>query len=147
MTKLENLKEQIKNYDWMTHSEYKNLKQEILALDDASISNIYSTVIDSIEENENEVRWGLLESEQDLVAYNKRTKYFFKLNSAVGKYVFALWDLEAEKPIEQKLKESTTELLINYLETLENYEGSMMTPDVVENHIYICKGILFARGV
>ena len=114
---------------------------------DASISNIYSTVIDSIEENENEVRWGLLESEQDLVAYNQRTKYFFKLNSAVGKYVFALWDLEAEKPIEQKLKESTTELLINYLETLENYEGSMMTPDVVENHIYICKGILFARGV
>ena len=38
MTKLENLKEQIKNYNWMTHSEYKNLKQEILALDDASIS-------------------------------------------------------------------------------------------------------------
>ena len=147
MTKLENLKEQIKNYNWMTHSEYKNLKQEILALDDASISNIYSTVIDSIEENENEVRWGLLESEQDLVAYNQRTKYFFKLSSDVGDYVMDLYEKELNKPIEQQLKESTTELLINYLKKLEDYEGSMMTSDVVENHIYICKGILFARGV
>ena len=71
----------------------------------------------------------------------------YLISSDVGDYVMDLYEKELNKPIEQQLKESTTELLINYLKKLEDYEGSMMTSDVVENHIYICKGILFARGV
>ena len=55
MTNLNEIKNKSSKYDWMTNSEYQNLKQEIFSLDDDSISELYSTTMDTIDERETEL--------------------------------------------------------------------------------------------
>ena len=146
MTNLNEIKNKISKYDWMTYSEYKNLKEEIFSLDDDSISELYGTTMDSIDERETE----LMHLEREEARYSNwyaRTKYFRKLYSEISDYMFDLYEKEMDKPIEQKLVEDSTEFVQNYLEVLETYEGDMMKPKVVQKHIQICKEVLSSRGL
>ena len=127
MTKLENLKERVGNYHWMTFTEYKNLKKEILELDDDSICNMYATVMDSIDEKETEIRHGSIEAELELNSWYKRTKYFYKLNSDIANHAFDLYEKELNKPIEQQLAESSDEIILK----MNEYEvGELVSPKV-----------------
>ncbi|MAO22843.1 MAG: hypothetical protein CMJ25_19000 [Phycisphaerae bacterium] len=152
MKNLNEIKNKISKYDWMTHSEYKNLKQEIFALDDDSISELYSTTMDIIDERETELYFLEAEAERDMKDWYARTKYFKKLYSEVSDYMHDLFDKEmeseAKKTIEQKLKETDTEILVKYLEFIEDVNNKVSTLSKEERakHIYISKGILFARG-
>ena len=105
MTNLNEIKNKISKYDWMTHSEYQNLKQEIFSLDDDSISELYSTTMDTIDERETELYFLEAEAERDMKDWYARTKYFKKLFSKVARYMDDLYtkemESEAKKTIEQ----------------------------------------------
>jgi len=148
MRNLNEIKNKIANYDYMSYEQYKNLKEEIFSLDDDSISELYGTTMERIDENETELYFLELElEERNIKHWYARTKYFKKLYSDVSDYMLDLFEKEMEKPIEQKLAEDSTELVQNYLEVLETYEGDMMKPEVVQKHIQICKEVLSSRGL
>ena len=84
MKNLNNIKDRIQHYAYMTYSEYTKLKDDILKLNLNQIAEFYSKYMDPVEELETEVRWATLESRSDINAFNKRTKYFFKLSEAIG---------------------------------------------------------------
>ena len=152
MINLNEIKNKISKYDWMTHSEYQNLKQEIFSLDDDSISELYSTTMDTIDERETELYFLEAEAERDMKDWYARTKYFKKLFSKVARYMDDLYtkemESEAKKTIEQKLEETDTEILVKYVEALEDTD--MNFPHISKKErakqLYISKGILFARG-
>lgn len=146
MINLNEIKNKIANYRFMSYQEYKNLREEIFSLDNDSISELYGTTMDSIDERETE----LMHLEREDAGYSNwyaRTKYFRKLYNEVSDYMHDLFDKEMEKPIEQKLAEDSTELVQNYLEVLETYEGDMLKPEVVQKHMKICKEVLSSRGL
>ena len=148
MRNLNEIKNKIANYDYMSYEQYKNLKKEIFSLDDDSISELYGTTMERIDENETELYFLELElEERNIKHWYARTKYFKKLYSDVSDYMHDLFEKEMEKPIEQKLAEDSTELVQNYLEVLETYEGDMLKPEVVQKHIKICKEVLSSRGL
>ena len=148
MRNLNEIKNKIANYDYMSYEQYKNLKKEIFSLDDDSISELYGTTMERIDENETELYFLELElEERNIKNWYARTKYFKKLYSDVSDYMHDLFEKEMEKPIEQKLAEDSTELVQNYLEVLETYEGDMLKPEVVQKHIKICKEVLSSRGL
>lgn len=148
MTNLQEIKNKISNYDYMSYEQYKNLKEEIFSLDDDSISELYGTTMERIDENETELYFLELELEEiNIKHWYARTKYFKKLYSDVSDYMHDLFEKEMEKPIEQKLAEDSSEFLQKYIEVLENYEGDMMKPEVIQKHLRICKDILQERGV
>ncbi len=66
MTNLNEIKNKISKYDWMTYSEYKNLKEEIFSLDDDSISELYNTTMDIIDERETELYFLEAEAEREM---------------------------------------------------------------------------------
>lgn len=152
MTNLNKIKNKISKYDWMTYSEYKNLKKEIFSLDDDSISELYSTTMDFIDENETELYFLEAEAERDMKDWYARTKYFKKLYSEVARYMDDLYtkemESEAKKTIEQKLEETDTEILVKYVEALEDTDMNFphISKKEREKQLYISKGILFARG-
>ncbi len=152
MTNLNEIKNKISKYDWMTYSEYKNLKEEIFSLDDDSISELYSTTMDFIDENETELYFLEAEAERDMKDWYARTKYFKKLYSEVARYMDDLYtkemESEAKKTIEQKLEETDTEILVKYVEALEDTDMNFphISKKEREKQLYISKGILFARG-
>lgn len=148
MTNLQEIKNKISNYDYMSYEQYKNLKEEIFSLDDDSISELYGTTMERIDENETELYFLELElEERNIKHWYARTKYFKKLYSDVSDYMHDLFEKEMEKPIEQKLAEDSSEFLQKYIEVLESYEGDMMKPEVIQKHLQICKDILQERGV
>ena len=61
MKNLNNIKDRIQNYDYMTYSEYTKLKDDILKLNLNQIAEIYSKYMDPVEELETEVRCATLE--------------------------------------------------------------------------------------
>jgi len=148
MRNLQEIKNKISNYDYMSYEQYKNLKEEIFSLDNDSISELYGTTMERIDENETELYFLELElEERNIKHWFARTKYFKKLYSDVSDYMHDLFEKEMEKPIEQKLAEDSSEFLQKYIEVLENYEGDMMKPEVIQKHLQICKNILQERGV
>ena len=148
MRNLQEIKNKISNYDYMSYEQYKNLKEEIFSLDDDSISELYGTTMERIDENETELYFLELElEERNIKHWYARTKYFKKLYSDVSDYMHDLFEKEMEKPIEQKLAEDSSEFLQKYIEVLESYEGDMMKPEVIQKHLQICKNILQERGV
>ena len=66
MKNLTEIKNKISNYDYMSYQEYKNLKEEIFSLDDDSISKLYGTTMDSIDEKETELYFLEAEAERDM---------------------------------------------------------------------------------
>ena len=74
MTNLNEIKNKISKYDWMTHSEYQNLKQEIFSLDDDSISELYSTTMDTIDERETELYFLEAEAEKEVCDNTEQPK-------------------------------------------------------------------------
>src|SRR5210317_1322186 len=104
MRNLQEIKNKISNYDYMSYEQYKNLKEEIFSLDNDSISELYGTTMERIDENETELYFLELElEERNIKHWFARTKYFKKLYSDVSDYMHDLFEKEMEKPIEQKL--------------------------------------------
>ena len=151
MKNLNEIKNKIANYRFMSYQEYKNLREEIFSLDDDSISELYGTTMDSIDERETE----LMHLEREDAGYSNwyaRTKYFNKLYSEVSDYMHDLFDKEmeadAKKSIEQTLAETDSEVLVNYLKYLEDKNNKVSTLSIEERqkHINISKEILSARA-
>lgn len=125
MKNLNKIKDRIQNYDYMTYSEYRKLKDDILKLNLNQIAEIYSKYMDPVEELETEVRWATLESRSDINAFNKRTKYFFKLSEAIGTVLLDSYEKELDKPIEVQIQETPDDILLE----MNKYEiGNLMTP-------------------
>jgi len=152
MKNLNEIKNKIANYDYMSYQEYKNLKEEIFSLDDDSISELYGTTMDSIDERETELYFLEAEAERDMKNWYARTKYFKKLYSEVARYMDDLFTKEmeedAKKSIEQTLAETDSEVLVNYLKYLEDKNNKVSTLSIEERqkHINISKEILSARA-
>ena len=152
MKNLTEIKNKISNYDYMSYQEYKNLKEEIFSLDDDSISKLYGTTMDSIDEKETELYFLEAEAERDMKNWYARTKYFNKLYNEVSDYMHDLFDKEmeadAKKSIEQTLAETDSEVLVNYLKYLEDKNNKVSTLSIEERqkHINISKEILSARA-
>ena len=102
MRNLTEIKNKIADYRFMSYQEYKNLREEIFSLDDDSISELYGTTMDSIDERETELMH-LEREDAGNTNWYARTKYFNKLYSEVSDYMHDLFDKEMEKPIEQKI--------------------------------------------
>jgi hypothetical protein len=108
--------------------------------------------MDIIDERETELYFLEAEAERDMKDWYARTKYFKKLYSKVARYMDDLFtkemESEAKKTIEQKLEETDTEILVKYVEALEDTD--MNFPHISKKErakqLYISKGILFARG-
>ncbi|QDP55423.1 MAG: hypothetical protein GOVbin3762_27 [Prokaryotic dsDNA virus sp.] len=125
MKNLNQIKERIQNYDYMTFSQYKELKDNILKLNQNQIVEIYSKYIDPIEELEQEVYYQVLESESETNSFYKRTKYFFKLSETIGTVVLDNYEKELDKPIEVQIQETPDNILLE----MNKYEiGNLMTP-------------------
>ena len=152
MKNLNEIKNKISNYDYMSYQEYKNLKEEIFSLDDDSISELYGTTMDSIDERETELYFLEAEAERDMKNWYTRTKYFKKLYSEVARYMDDLFtkemEADAKKSIEQTLAETDSEVLVNYLKYLEDKNNKVSTLSIEERqkHINISKEILSARA-
>lgn len=152
MKNLNEIKNKIANYDYMSYQEYKNLREEIFSLDDDSISELYGTTMDSIDERETELYFLEAEAERDMKNWYARTKYFKKLYSEVARYMDDLFTKEmeedAKKSIEQTLAETDSEVLVNYLKYLEDKNNKVSTLSIEERqkHINISKEILSARA-
>jgi len=152
MKNLNEIKNKIANYDYMSYQEYKNLKEEIFSLDDDSISELYGTTMDKIDERETELYFLEAEAERDMKNWYARTKYFKKLYSEVARYMDDLFTKEmeedAKKSIEQTLAETDSEVLVNYLKYLEDKNNKVSTLSIEERqkHINISKEILSARA-
>ena len=152
MRNLNEIKNKIANYDYMSYQEYKNLREEIFSLDDDSISELYGTTMDSIDERETELYFLEAEAERDMKNWYARTKYFKKLYSEVARYMDDLFTKEmeedAKKSIEQTLAETDSEVLVNYLKYLEDKNNKVSTLSIEERqkHINISKEILSARA-
>ena len=152
MINLNEIKNKIANYDYMSYQEYKNLREEIFSLDDDSISELYGTTMDSIDERENELYFLEAEAERDMKNWYARTKYFKKLYSEVARYMDDLFTKEmeedAKKSIEQTLAETDSEVLTSYLKYLEDKNNKVSTLSIEERqkHINISKDILSARA-
>lgn len=152
MRNLTEIKNKISNYDYMSYQEYKNLKEEIFSLDDDSISELYGTTMDSIDERETELYFLEAEAERDMKNWYARTKYFKKLYSEVARYMDDLFTKEMEadskKSIEQTLAETDSEVLTSYLKYLEDKNNKVSTLSIEERqkHINISKEILSARA-
>jgi hypothetical protein len=152
MKNLNEIKNKIANYDYMSYQEYKNLRKEIFSLDDDSISELYGTTMDSIDERETELYFLEAEAERDMKNWYARTKYFKKLHSEVARYMDDLFtkkmEEDAKKSIEQTLAETDSEVLVNYLKYLEDKNNKVSTLSIEERqkHINISKEILSARA-
>ena len=152
MKNLNEIKNKISNYDYMSYQEYKNLKEEIFSLDDDSISELYGTTMDSIDERETELYFLEAEAERDMKNWYARTKYFKKLHSEVARYMDDLFtkemEADAKKSIEQTLAETDSKVLIDYLKYLEDKNNKVSTLSIEERqkHINISKEILSARA-
>lgn len=152
MRNLNEIKNKIANYDYMSYQEYKNLREEIFSLDDDSISELYGTTMDSIDERETELYFLEAEAERDMKNWYARTKYFKKLYSEVARYMDDLFtkemEADAKKSIEQTLAETDSEVLVNYLKYLEDKNNKVSTLSIEERqkHINISKEILSARA-
>lgn len=152
MRNLNEIKNKISNYDYMSYQEYKNLKEEIFSLDDDSILELYGTTMDSIDERETELYFLEAEAERDMKNWYARTKYFKKLYSEVARYMDDLFTKEmeedAKKSIEQTLAETDSEVLTSYLKYLEDKNNKVSTLSIEERqkHINISKDILSARA-
>lgn len=152
MINLNEIKNKIANYDYMSYQEYKNLREEIFSLDDDSISELYGTTMDSIDERETELYFLEAEAERDMKNWYARTKYFKKLYSEVARYMDDLFTKEmeedAKKSIEQTLAETDSEVLTSYLKYLEDKNNKVSTLSIEERqkHINISKDILSARA-
>ena len=71
------------------------------------------------------MRWATLESRSDINAFNKRTKYFFKLSEAIGTVLLDSYEKELDKPIEVQIQETPDDILLE----MNKYEiGNLMTP-------------------
>ena len=152
MINLNEIKNKIANYDYMSYQEYKNLREEIFSLDDDSISELYGTTMDRIDERETELYFLEAEAERDMKNWYARTKYFKKLYSEVARYMDDLFTKEmeedAKKSIEQTLAETDSEVLTSYLKYLEDKNNNVSTLSIEERqkHINISKDILSARA-
>ena len=138
MRNLNEIKNKIANYRFMSYQEYKNLKQEIFSLDDDSISELYGTTMDSIDERETELMH-LEREDAGNTNWYARTKYFNKLYSEVARYMDDLFTKEmeedAKKSIEQTLAETDSEVLVNYLKYLEDKNNKVSTLSIEERQI------------
>lgn len=126
MTNLDTIKQRLSNYDYMAWDEYESLKNEIKNLSDKEAIELHD-FIDLLLENEPEIR-AMCESDSERYSYYRRTRFIYKLLGMTGKVLSKVLDEELAKPIEVKIAETETDVLLE----LNTYEvnGTTMTQEL-----------------
>jgi hypothetical protein len=131
---MNNLKEQLSNYAYMSYETYRVLKAKILKLTDGEIADLHEHM-DMVTENEMERR-SMCEDNSEIRQWEQRTKYINKLKKVTWKAVERELDRYDAIPIETHIKEADTECLL----AMNEYEvnGTTMTQkvkDLVQNEL------------
>ena len=131
---MNNLKEQLSNYAYMSYETYRVLKAKILKLADKEIADLHE-FMQLATENEME-RMSMCESNGEIRQWEQRTKYINKLKKVTWKAVEREQDRYDATPLETMIKEADTECLL----AMNEYEvnGTTMTQkvkDLVQNEL------------